>query len=139
MTEAAAPYDPALAFSIHSALVGVHGAALSYAPFVPNSLCVVEIGTYLNWYGWPQLCFSILDQCALMPHPDVLRKNGRGDHEWRSSGFIARWSPETIDWVYYRLPPQEFVPAAYHRDYFQHKVEVPRGQADRGCGLISRN
>ena len=89
MTEAAAPYDPALAFSIHSALVGVHGAALSYAPFVPNSLCVVEIGTYLNWYGWPQLCSSILDQCALMPHPDVLRKNGRGDHEWRSSGFIA--------------------------------------------------
>ena len=32
-----------MAFSIHSALVGVHGAALSYAPFVPNSLCVVEI------------------------------------------------------------------------------------------------
>ena len=67
---------------------------MTNAPFATRPVCVVELGAWLNM------------------------KNGQGQFEWRSSGMIAHWSPDTMHWILYRLPPQDILPRESHKGFF---------------------
>ena len=81
-------------FQRAAAIVGVHGAGMTNAPFATRPVCVVELGAWLNM------------------------KNGQGQFEWRSSGMIAHWSPDTMHWILYRLPPQDILPRESQKGFF---------------------
>ena len=90
-----------------AAIVGVHGAGMTNAPFATRPVCIVEIGAWLNV------------------------KFGQGLYEWRSTGMISHWSPDLMHWIMYRLMPQELLPPEYRNAYFRLR---PHSEGDGGLG-----